>query len=119
MREAEEIAEKASELEREANINTLIVADSNFRHKRATTAKINVATGAKIGHAANVLKFENLNQFDNVVLHVGQNNISPQDDASAAIWGKNLRFEIGELTRELSSFEGTTRIVKVPESQHT
>ena len=73
----------------------------------ATTAKVNVATGSKIGHAANVLRYENLLSYDNLVLHIGQNNIDSREQVNT------VQYEIAQL----GSFVGAVKVIKVPESQ--
>ena len=74
VRQAEEAAEKIAEEARQPLIKTLVCADSNFRYvnQTATTAKVNVATGAKIGHIANMLPHEDVEKFENIIIHAAQ-----------------------------------------------
>ena len=50
-------------------------------------------------------------------MHVGQNNIDTQADTNVVQYEKQLRYEVGQLTQELSGFVGAVKVVKVPESQ--
>ena len=119
-RSQEIAAQKLEEEVRQPLIKTLICADSNFRHvnQTATTAKVKVATGARIGHIANMIKHEEVEKFNHIVIHAGQNNITPHDEIIDQVkWEKQLKWEINQLKTHLENFEGTVRFIDVPESE--
>ena len=111
--------EKKAAKEDTPSIKTLVVGDSNLRHvdQLGTTAKVLSSTRAKIGHTANALKFEELNEYENLVLHTGQNNIDMKPDVIFAQWENQVRFEINQLTQQLKKFGGEKKIIAVPESE--
>ena len=117
IREKEEAQKKKEDEERQPKIKTLLVGDSNLRHvnEQATTSVTRVATGAKIGHSANVLRFEEPTNYENVVVHAGGNNIV-QGDVTFAVWENQVRYETEQLHQQLSRFPGSKIIVGVANS---
>ena len=115
-KEIEEI--KAAEIERAPSIKTPFFGDSNLRHidQLGTTATVHSATDAKIGHVANALKFEEVEKFENILIHVGQNNIIDENKINFAQWENQIRSEITHLTQQLQRGKGNTKIIEVPES---
>ena len=85
-------------------------------NEQATTSSTQVATGAKIGHAANVLRFEEATKYDNVIIHAGGNNITPQA-VTFAVWENQVRAEIEQLQSQLIRFPGTKTIIGVANSE--
>jgi hypothetical protein len=118
VREAEEAKKEAEDRARQPKIKTLLVGDSNLRHvnEQGTTSSTRVATGAKIGHAANVLRFEEPTKYDNVIIHAGGNNIIPQA-VNFAVWENQVRSEIEQLQSQLIRFSGTKTIIGVANSE--
>ena len=94
-----------------------MIGDSNLRHvnQEGTTAKVNSSTGAKVGHTANALAFEELDQYNHVIIHSGQNNINAQPVIFAQ-WENQLTSETAQLRQLLQNFKGNTKIIAVPES---
>ena len=118
IREKEEVDKREEDRLRQPKIKTLLVGDSNLRHvnEQATTATTRVATGAKIGHAANVLKFEEPSVYPNVIIHAGGNNIQ-QGVRSFSAWENQLRYESDQLHQQLQRFPGQKTIIGVPTSE--
>ena len=116
-REKEDTEREAAELKRAPLIKTLMIGDSNLRHvnQQGTSAKVNSSTGAKIGHTANALAFEELEQFDHLVIHSGQNNINVEPVVFAQ-WENQLNAEVTQLHQLLQTYNGNTKLIAVPES---
>jgi len=119
---AKQYAERAAaEEERAASIDTLIIGDSNLRHidQLGTNAKVCASTGAKIGHTANALQYEDLNKYKHVVLHTGSNNIAA-GEVNALQWKAQLDFEVEQLAAHVTNIDAKsvmTVIVAVPPSE--
>ena len=57
-------------------------------NEHALNAKTYVASGAKIGHIGNVMQYTDLDDFDNIILNVGLNNINAHPDTKHEDWIK-------------------------------
>ena len=62
---------------KEENTKTIIVGDSNLKlvNSDAILADVICSSGAKVGHINNILKTENLEKYENIVVLAGVNNI--------------------------------------------
>jgi hypothetical protein len=119
---AKQNAERAvAEEERAVLIETLVIGDSNLRHvdQVGTTAKVCASTGAKLGHTANALKFENPDKYKHVVIHSGTNNITVEE-VNIGQWKQHLDHELKQLSDHISSLDAkgvSTVIVGVPANE--
>jgi len=59
------------------NTKTLIIGDSNLKlvNSEAILADVISSSGAKVGHINNIMKTENMDNYDNIVVMAGINNI--------------------------------------------
>ena len=107
--------EKQGESIRLQKTQSLLIGDSNLRrvNENAFYAKTDCATGAKIGHIANTLDFVKKEESKIVICHVGQNNITHDDEVSMEDWSQQTQNEVKSLKEKLSKFE-TAVIVGVP-----
>jgi len=116
----EEIKEqKARETE------TIIIGDSNLKrvNSNAILADVVSSSGAKIGHIANQMKFESIENYKNIVVFCGVNNIPAMHDAidSDKLWNQ-VQTEITHLEINLKPHvtEGrNVMITPVPNAPHT
>ena len=111
-REAEE---KEREDKRKSEINTFVVGDSNLRrlNEKSLRAKTDCATGAKIGHVANTLSFEE-GHYDHIIIHAGQNNVDVNPDTNLEEWEAQTNYEITQLKSQLvKPIENGTKVVVV------
>ena len=92
---------------------TITVGDSNLRwvNEKAFYTRTDCATGAKIGHVANTLKYTKTENTEVVICHVGQNNIDEAEDYKE--WEQTTTSQIGKLKKELLKFKKSI-IVGVP-----
>ena len=84
---------------KENNTKTAFIGDSNNRciNESGVMASVTAITGGKIGHVANQLHFENLEQMDNIVISAGQNCINDVDLMGKEEWEVRTMAEISEL----------------------
>jgi len=76
------LREKEIKEQKEMETKTLIIGDSNLKlvNKNALLADVIASSGAKIGHIANQLSWENTNKYENIVVFAGINNIPGQHE---------------------------------------
>ena len=101
-----ENAEKESAKKiKEDNIKTAFIGDSNNRciNESGVMASVTAITGAKIGHVANQLAFENLEKIENVVISAGQNCINDIGNITKEAWQTRTMAEIAQLESAASS----------------
>ena len=112
---AKQASEKAGEAIRLQKTQTLLIGDSNLRrvNEKAFYTKTDCATGAKIGHIANTLDFVDKEEHKVVICHVGQNNVTQEEEVSMEDWSRQTQSEVRILKEKLSKFE-TTIMVGVP-----
>jgi len=106
VRQQEEAAEEIEEATRQPQIKTLMCGESNLRYvnQTGTTAKVVVATGAKIGHIANMIAHEEVAKYKRIVIHGGQNNIIASEEIETVHFEKQLKIEFSRLKKALESF---------------
>ena len=112
---AKAAAEAEAEKDRLKNTNTLLIGDSNLRrvNEKGFFIKTDCASGAKIGHVANSLHFTKKDEIENVIVHVGQNNIDTDPQVNIDKWETHLKKEVSSLQTKLSKFNKAV-IVGVP-----
>ena len=107
-----------------ADTKTLIVGDSNLKlvNGDAILADVISSSGAKVGHINNILKNENLNAYENIVVLAGLNNIpSAQVTFEENTVFDQTKEEIDQLSDTLDPFvkQGKNVIlVNVPDTPH-
>ena len=114
-RVAKEAAEAEAEKDRLRQTNTLLIGDSNLRrvNEKGFFFKSDCASGAKIGHVANSLDFTKEGEYDNVIVHVGQNNIEGDPQVDIKKWEAQVKIEVSSLKTKLSKFKKAL-VVGVP-----
>lgn len=117
-REAEE---KDREEKRKSEIHTLMMGDSNLRrvNEKATRAKTDVASGAKIGHAANSLSFEDPAEYNHLVINVGVNNIDTNRECNLEQWKAQTEYEVKQLKAQIVNFAdkgAKTVVLAIPDT---
>ena len=111
--------EKEQETLRQKDVHTIIVGDSNLRYanQSGTNANIKSSTGAKIGQALNLLAFQDIEKYQNIILSVGQNNISPDPEENIEIWeaAQQVQLDNFSLTvRQLGDLGKTVTVMDIP-----
>ena len=78
------------------NTKTVMIGDSNLRciNERGVMASVTSITGGKIGHMVNQLQYENLDNYENVVLSAGQNCINDIEIMDKSVWENRTQNEI-------------------------
>lgn len=109
---------------RKSKVDTLLIGDSNLRHvnESATFADTNGASGAKIGHIANVIEQVQVGKYKNLIIHAGGNNVMPEADIHMDKWNKQVQSEVAKLSGALNKLaqNGTAiKIVSVPKTPAT
>jgi len=122
VKKKQEIERLAAEEARAPLVKTLMIGDSNLRHvdQIGTTAKVCASTGAKLGHTANAMRFEQLEKYEYLVIHSGANNISCKPDIDIKAWETQLRFEVQQLAAQISPLDSKkvqTVLVSIPKSE--
>ena len=112
---AKEAVEAEAEKTRLQRSNTLFIGDSNLRrvNEKGFYFKTDCASGAKIGHVANSLHFTKEDEYDNVIVHVGQNNIDADPQVDINKWETQVKKEVTSLNSKLTKFK-TAVVVGVP-----
>ena len=64
-----------------------------------------------------MLAYEDMEKFENVVIHAGVNNIVPNDEVDTASYEKQLKYEFNQLKKSLEGFQGDLKILMVAESE--
>ena len=91
--------------QKERETKTLIIGDSNLKlvNSKAILADVVTSSGAKIGHISNQLQFENVENYDNIVVFAGVNNISgPNERVDEKGMTKQVESEMKALETELA-----------------
>ena len=91
--------------QKERETKTLILGDSNLKqvNSNALLADVVASSGAKIGHLCNQLKHEKLDNYDNIVIFGGINNIpGPNENVDESVMWKQISNEMKSLENELS-----------------
>ena len=93
----EEESLKDYEMKRQEKCINFTVSDSEFRHanQKALFSDTNVASGAKIGHIANVLENTDLLGYKNIVVNAGLNNMMLNCNTNIEKWQAQLTQEVG------------------------
>jgi len=112
---AKEAVEAEVEKTRLQRTNTLFIGDSNLRrvNEKGFFFKSDCASGAKIGHVANSLHFTKEDEYNNVIVHVGQNNIDTDPQVNMKIWETQVKKEVTSLRTKLTKFKKAV-VVGVP-----
>ena len=110
---AREEEEKEVEKFRLSKVKSVLVGDSNLRYtnEKAFFTRTECATGAKIGHTANAIKYLDTDKTNVVIVHTGQNNVDDKQDMGE--WEKQVKEQIGKLKTQLERFDKAI-IVGVP-----
>ena len=89
--------------QRKEKISCLVVSDSEFRlaNEKALYADTNVASGAKIGHIANVLNNNDLEGYKSIVISAGLNNLNLNVQTDFDKWHVQVKNECVELEKIL------------------
>ena len=121
VRARQNVEKAAAEEERASTIETLVIGDSNLRHidQVGTTAKVCASTGAKIGHTANALKYEDMDKYKNIVIHSGSNNITV-GEVNMHQWKQQLEYEVKQLSTHIAQLDAksvNTVLVAVPTNE--
>lgn len=115
---------KEYEVIRKEKCTSFTISDSELRHvnEKALFSDTDVSSGAKIGHVVNVLKNTELDEYKNVILNVGINNINSNGQVDFEKWHSQLKNEVGGL-REVIQYQVAAgkniRICPVPEAPIT
>ena len=122
VKKKQELETLAAEEARAPLIKTLMIGDSNLRHvdQIGTTAKVCASTGAKLGHTANAMKFEQMEKYESIVIHSGANNISMKPDIDISQWETQLRYEVQQLAAQIAPLDSKdvkTVLVSIPKSE--
>lgn len=106
---------KVYEEERANNTKTMIIMDSQGRcmNEHALNAKTHVASGAKIGHIGNVMQYTDLDDFDNIILNVGLNNINAHPDTKHEDWIKQVKCEVTHLASQVNKCASEDKEVRI------
>ena len=120
----EEESLKEYEEKRQAEAINFLATDSSLRNanQKALFADTNVASGAKIGHVANVLSNTDLETYKNIILSIGLCNIDPNVQTDYGKWHTQLQEEVKsmEVILSKSASEGKQiRIVPIADSPFT
>lgn len=119
----QEVAEAEGEKERLSKVNTLLIGDSNLRrvNEKAFYCKTDCASGAKIGHIANSLQHVTTDEYKNVVVLAGLNNIMQDNEVDTGELDAQIKNEVNNLKTQLSKFDRAIVIgvPPAPSSQKT
>ena len=116
----EEESLKDYEMKRQEKCINFTVSDSEFRHanQKALFSDTNVASGAKIGHIANVLENTDLLGYKNIIVNAGLNNMMLNCNTNIEKWQAQLTQEVGKLKKVLKTCatDGKNiRVIPVPD----
>jgi hypothetical protein len=106
------------------NTKTMIVGDSNLKlvNSDAILADVISSSGAKVGHVNNILKSENLERYDNIVVMAGINNIpSAQVSFEEGTVFEKTKEEINALAETLDPLVKKGKniiLVSIPDAPH-
>ena len=92
---------KEYELSRKEKIASLFVTDSNcsLLNEKSVFADTNVASGAKIGHCANVLENSDLESYKNIIISAGINNIDLNAQTNIDKWETQVKSEMEKVEK--------------------
>ena len=119
IREQEIREQKAKETQ------TLILGDSNLKriNSNAILADVVASSGAKIGHLRNQLKYEKVDNYQNLVIFGGINSIpGPNENGSEGTMWQQIEEEMNGLERELTPLVKKGKnvfLTQVPHASHT
>ena len=111
---------KEHEKSRKKGIKAFLISDSNMRHvnEQALHANSHVASGAKIGHLANVIKDSDLENINHIIISGGINNIDSNPSVNFDKWHDQQKTQFTKLQQEVKncSEKGKfTKIIAIPE----
>jgi len=106
------------------NTKTLIIGDSNLKlvNSEAILADVISSSGAKVGHINNIMKTENMDNYDNIVVMAGINNIpSAQtsfEESTVFDKTKEEMNDLGELLEPHVKMGKNVVLVNIPNPPH-
>jgi len=106
------------------NTNTLIIGDSNLKlvNSDAILADVISSSGAKVGHINNIIRTENLDNYENIVVMAGINNIpsaqSSFEENNVFDKTKEEMHELGEILEPHIKKGKNIVLVNVPDPPH-
>ena len=109
---AKEAAEGEVEKVRKTKTKTLLIGDSNLRrvNEKAFYAATDCATGAKLGQIANALDWTATDEYDNVIIHAGQNNVLTDPAVKMDTWETQMKGEVSKLKTKTARFKKTVLV---------
>ena len=92
---------------KEEKTKTMIIGDSNLKlvNGDSLLADVVSSSGAKIGHISNLIDSENLDQYENIVVCAGTNNIPPpyENYTENAVF-EQVKVETASLAKKLETY---------------